>query len=181
MVHRQRGVPVRPLIVLRPPALRIGSVTKSGAPRGGVASLCQPAAHTEPSPGGCWTGCGRWSAGRCRLWRLLGCDPQLHVGAGSARRRMRGGACRNAPLVMPGRSGLLPRSAETGPPERWLWVWELSNSIVWPRFEMAMSLFTPHQLNPFGPNPLRHFLTNLLDCALLSDPRAAAHRRGRRC
>jgi NTE family protein len=61
---------------------------------------------------------------------------------------------------------------QNGPLERWLWGWELSNSIVWQWFEMAMRWFSPHQLNPFGHNPLRQLLTELLDCALLSDPRA---------
>lgn len=61
---------------------------------------------------------------------------------------------------------------QNGPLERWLWGWDLSNSIVWPGFEMAMRLFSPHQLNPFGHNPLRHLLADLLDCSLLTDPRA---------
>lgn len=61
---------------------------------------------------------------------------------------------------------------QNGPLERWLWGWDVSNSIVWQGFEMAMRLFSPHQLNPFGHNPLRGLLAELLDRALLTDPRA---------
>jgi NTE family protein len=61
---------------------------------------------------------------------------------------------------------------QNGPLERWLWGWDLSNSMVWRGFEMAMRLFSPAQLNPFGHNPLRRLLADLLDPALLTDPRA---------
>lgn len=61
---------------------------------------------------------------------------------------------------------------QNGPLERWLWGWDLSNSLVWQGFEMAMRLFSPAQLNPFGHNPLRRLLADLLEPALLTDPRA---------
>jgi NTE family protein len=61
---------------------------------------------------------------------------------------------------------------QNGPLERWLWGWDLSKSLVWQGFEMVMRLFSPAQLNPFGHNPLRHLLAELLDPALLTDPRA---------
>jgi len=37
-----------------------------------------------------------------------------------------------------------------------------------------LGLIPPHQLHPFGHNPLRHFVTDQLDCALQTEPRAAA-------
>ncbi|MGE0416854.1 MAG: patatin-like phospholipase family protein [Acetobacteraceae bacterium] len=61
---------------------------------------------------------------------------------------------------------------QTGPLERWLWGWDLSNSVLWQGFEMAMRLFSPAQLNPFGHNPLRPLLMDLLDPELLTDPAA---------
>jgi NTE family protein len=60
----------------------------------------------------------------------------------------------------------------TAPLERWLWGWDLSNSIMWRGLEMAMRLFSPAQLNPFGHNPLRSLLADLVDRRLLADPRA---------
>jgi NTE family protein len=61
---------------------------------------------------------------------------------------------------------------QNGPLERWLWGWDLSNSVLWQGFEMAMRLFSPAQLNPFGHNPLRPLLADLVDPALLTDPAA---------
>jgi NTE family protein len=58
------------------------------------------------------------------------------------------------------------------PLERWLWGWDLSNSIMWRGMEMAMRLFSPAQLNPFGHNPLRHLLADLVDRDLLTHPSA---------
>ncbi len=61
---------------------------------------------------------------------------------------------------------------QNGPLERWLWGWDLSNSLAWQGLEMAMRLFAPAQLNPFGHNPLRPLLTGLLEPALLTHPSA---------
>ena len=61
---------------------------------------------------------------------------------------------------------------QNGPLERWLWGWDLSNSLAWRGLEMAMRLFAPAQLNPFGHNPLRPLLSGLLEPALLTHPSA---------
>jgi NTE family protein len=61
---------------------------------------------------------------------------------------------------------------QNGPLERWLWGWDMSNSLVWQGLEMAMRLFSPAQLNPFGHNPLRPLLEGLVEPALLRDPAA---------
>ena len=57
---------------------------------------------------------------------------------------------------------------QNGPLERWLWGWDLSNSLAWRGLEMAMRLFAPAQINPFGHNPLRPLLTGLLEPELLT-------------
>jgi NTE family protein len=61
---------------------------------------------------------------------------------------------------------------QNGPLERWLWGWDLSNSLLWRGLDVAMRLFSPAQLNPFGHNPLRQLLEELLDPAALADPAA---------
>jgi NTE family protein len=61
---------------------------------------------------------------------------------------------------------------QNGPMQRWLWGWDLSVSPLWQGVEAAMRLFSPAQLNPFGHNPLRPLLEDLLDRRLLADPRA---------
>lgn len=61
---------------------------------------------------------------------------------------------------------------QNAPLERWLWGWDLSNSLAWRSMEMAMRLFSPAQLNPFGHNPLRPLLWDLLDRDLLTRPGA---------
>jgi len=61
---------------------------------------------------------------------------------------------------------------QAAPLERWLWGWDLSNSAMWQGLEMAMRLFSPAQLNPFGHNPLRHLLADLIEPHLLTDPAA---------
>jgi NTE family protein len=61
---------------------------------------------------------------------------------------------------------------QNGPLERWLWGWDLSNSWIWRGWEMAMRMFSPAQLNPFGHNPLRSLLADLLEPALLTQPGA---------
>ena len=54
---------------------------------------------------------------------------------------------------------------QNGPLERWLWGWDVSNSLAWQGLEMAMRMFSPAQLNPFGHNPLRPVLADLLQPA----------------
>jgi len=61
---------------------------------------------------------------------------------------------------------------QSAPIERWLWGWDMSNSMVWRGLETTMRLFSPSQLNPFGHNPLRALLDDLIDPALLDDPAA---------
>jgi NTE family protein len=61
---------------------------------------------------------------------------------------------------------------QSGPLERWLWGWDMSNSVLWQGLEMTMRLFSPAQLNPFGHNPLWYLLHDLVDCRLLCDPAA---------
>jgi NTE family protein len=61
---------------------------------------------------------------------------------------------------------------QSAPLERWLWGWDMSNSVLWQGLEMTMRLFSPAQLNPFGHNPLWYFLHDLVDQRLLRDPRA---------
>jgi NTE family protein len=59
-----------------------------------------------------------------------------------------------------------------GPLQRWLWGWDVSVNPLWQGIEAAMRLFSPAQLNPFGHNPLRHVLEDLLDRRLIAHPRA---------
>jgi NTE family protein len=61
---------------------------------------------------------------------------------------------------------------QSAPPERWLWGWDMSNSPIWRGLEATMRMFNPAQLNPFGHQPLRALLTDLVDLALLADPAA---------
>jgi len=61
---------------------------------------------------------------------------------------------------------------QNAPLERWLWGWDLSNSLAWRGLEMAMRLFAPAQINPFGHNPLRPLLLELLEPKLLTHPSA---------
>lgn len=61
---------------------------------------------------------------------------------------------------------------QAAPLERWLWGWDISNSVLWQGLEMTMRLFSPAQLNPFGHNPLWYLLHDLVDKRLLRDPRA---------
>lgn len=61
---------------------------------------------------------------------------------------------------------------QSGPLEKWLWGFDMSKSMLWQGLEMTMRLFSPEQLNPFGHNPLWYLIQDLLDPALLSDPRA---------
>jgi NTE family protein len=59
-----------------------------------------------------------------------------------------------------------------GPLQRWLWGWDVSVNPLWQGIEAAMRLFSPAQLNPFGHNPLRHVLEDLLDRRLIAHPLA---------
>jgi NTE family protein len=61
---------------------------------------------------------------------------------------------------------------QSAPLERWLWGWDMSNSMLWRGLEAMMHLFGPAQLNPFGHHPLRGLLDGLIDPNLLADPRA---------
>jgi NTE family protein len=59
-----------------------------------------------------------------------------------------------------------------GPLQRWLWGWDVSVNPLWQGIEAAMRVFSPAQLNPFGHNPLRHVLEELLDRRLIAHPTA---------
>jgi NTE family protein len=61
---------------------------------------------------------------------------------------------------------------QSAPFERWLWGWDMSNSMVWRGLEATMRLFSPAQLNPFGHHPLRALIADLIEPALLTDPAA---------
>jgi NTE family protein len=61
---------------------------------------------------------------------------------------------------------------QSAPLERWLWGWDMSNSVLWQGLEMTMRMFSPAQLNPFGHNPLWYFLHDLVEPRLLRDPGA---------
>ena len=63
---------------------------------------------------------------------------------------------------------------QAAPLERWLWGWDLSNSVMWQGMEWAMRMFSPSQLNPFGHNPLRLLLADLVEPALLTHSSAPA-------
>lgn len=54
------------------------------------------------------------------------------------------------------------------PVERWLWGWDIGKSFAWQGFDVAMRLFGPAQMNPFGLNPLRGVVTALLNRKLLA-------------
>ena len=62
---------------------------------------------------------------------------------------------------------------QAAPLERWIYgVADLSNNLMWQGLEMAMRLFSPAQLNPFGHNPLRPLLDDLIEPHLLTDRNA---------
>jgi NTE family protein len=61
---------------------------------------------------------------------------------------------------------------QNGPLERWFWGWDLSNNLVWQGLETTMRLFGPAQLNPFGHNPLRLVLEDLVDREALTSRNA---------
>ncbi len=61
---------------------------------------------------------------------------------------------------------------QRSPLERWLYGADLSSNVVWAGLETTMRLFSPHQLNPLGHNPLRPLLEGLLRPDLLGHPDA---------
>jgi NTE family protein len=61
---------------------------------------------------------------------------------------------------------------QRSPLERWLYGSDLSSNVVWAGLETTMRLFSPHQLNPLGHNPLRPLLEALLRPDLLRHPAA---------
>lgn len=56
---------------------------------------------------------------------------------------------------------------QRSPLERWLYGSDLSSNMVWAGLETTMRLFSPHQLNPLGHNPLRPLLEDMLRPDLL--------------
>ena len=60
----------------------------------------------------------------------------------------------------------------TSPFERWLWGWDLGNTVLWQSLDVASRLFSPAQLNPFGINPLRSIVLDILDRKLLTSAAA---------
>lgn len=68
-----------------------------------------------------------------------------------------------------------------GPVERWLWGWDISNSMAWQSMDTAMRLFSPAQINPLGLNPLRGVLLGFLDRRWLCHPRAPRFHVGVTC
>ena len=77
-------------------------------------------------------------------------------------------------------AALCPGSREgplqAAPLERWLWGWDMSNSLIWRGLEATMRVFSPAQLNsalwPFSHHPLRALLADLVDPGLLDHPAA---------
>jgi NTE family protein len=67
-----------------------------------------------------------------------------------------------------GAMGLMQRS----PLERFLYGADLSSNVLCAGLETTMRLFSPHQLNPLGHNPLRPLLEDMLRPDLLQSPRA---------
>ena len=61
---------------------------------------------------------------------------------------------------------------QNGPIERWLWGWDLSNNLAFQGVETAMRLFSPAQMNPFGHNPLRAIIDDVIDLRAIRDPSA---------
>lgn len=61
---------------------------------------------------------------------------------------------------------------QNGPLEQWLWGWDLSNNLAFQGMEAALRLFSPAQINPFGHNPLRPVIADVLDHDALRHPSA---------
>ena len=58
------------------------------------------------------------------------------------------------------------------PFERWLWGWDMGNTVLWQSLDVVSRLFSPAQINPFGLNPLRSVVLDVLDRKLLASPAA---------
>jgi len=61
---------------------------------------------------------------------------------------------------------------QNGPIERWLWGWDLSNNLAFQGMETALRMFSPAQMNPFGHNPLRAIIDDVIDLRAIRDPSA---------
>jgi NTE family protein len=83
-------------------------------------------------------------------------------GARAAMRRLWDG------ISAAGAMSLVQRS----PLERFLYGADLSSNVLWAGLETTMRLFSPHQLNPLGHNPLRPLLEEMLKPQLLRSPDA---------
>ncbi len=64
------------------------------------------------------------------------------------------------------------RAMSVGALDGWLGGPDLLGAFAWRGFETMLQMFSPAQINPFGHNPLRPLLADLLDCRLLADPAA---------
>ena len=61
---------------------------------------------------------------------------------------------------------------QRSPLERFFYGSDLSSNVMWAGLETTMRLFSPHQLNPMGHNPLRGLLEDMLRPELLRSPEA---------
>jgi NTE family protein len=61
---------------------------------------------------------------------------------------------------------------QRSPLERFFFGSDLSSNVLWAGLETTMRLFSPHQLNPLGHNPLRPLLEDMLRPELLRSPEA---------
>ena len=61
---------------------------------------------------------------------------------------------------------------QRSPLERFFFGSDLSSNVMWAGLETTMRLFSPHQLNPLGHNPLRPLLEDMLRPELLRKPEA---------
>jgi NTE family protein len=61
---------------------------------------------------------------------------------------------------------------QRSPLERFFFGPDLSTNVLWAGLETTMRLFSPHQLNPLGHNPLRPLLEDMLRPELLRSPNA---------
>lgn len=61
---------------------------------------------------------------------------------------------------------------QNSPLEHWLWGWDLSNNLAFQGVETALRLFSPAQFNPFGHNPLRPVIADVIDLDALRHPSA---------
>lgn len=61
---------------------------------------------------------------------------------------------------------------QNGPLEQFLWGADLSSNLAFQGMEAAMRMFSPAQMNPFGHNPLRPVIDDVIDLQALRDPAA---------